>query len=259
MKTSVQNRFCDIISHRSIRHNCMIYSNITMEIPSNPGASDPQQLLRRFIVQGFNVLSEVGEMMMVPYEHRLEPIDEQLVQLIAERFKLTQGANGYPTEELVDRWCQQYDIDRNVILSVFAAMNNPRRPPLHPASPQHLLNIVPVMQKVTVDDVKYQITRIEQYADFSLVYVEIYTDDESETANLNVHLMLNIEPKGDWHVQFYRSQGRTNHTSVVYMVSPRLSDDLSSFKFHLVPYPRPHRQSPPERVLDQLVIFDSHI
>jgi hypothetical protein len=136
----------------------------------------------------------MGILIRVPYDHRLEPIDEKLMKLIAERIYLSKGTNGYPTKEQFDRWCEKYNVDRNVISSVFAAMDNPRRPPRHPASPQNLLDIIPVMQKISVDGVTYQVTRVEQYADFSLVYVEIYTSDESETSELNVQLMLNVEP-----------------------------------------------------------------
>ena len=79
-------------------------------------------------------------LMMVPYDHRLEPIDEQLAKLIAERMRQSKGTNGYPSKEQFDRWCLEYGIDRNIIASVFAAMNNPQRPPRYcrtPTPPQH--------------------------------------------------------------------------------------------------------------------------
>ncbi len=85
--------------------------------------------------------------MIVPYDLRLEPIDEQLAKLLAERMRLSKGTNGYPTKEQFDRWCRDYGIDRNILASVFATMTNPRRPPRHPAAPQYLVNIIPVMQK----------------------------------------------------------------------------------------------------------------
>ncbi|MFX4301256.1 hypothetical protein ACOJUR_03095 [Alicyclobacillus tolerans] len=195
-------------------------------------------------------------MMRVPYDHRLEPIDEQLAKLIAERLRISQGTNGYPTKEQFDRWCEEYHVDRHVIASVFAAMNNPRRPPRLPVSPQNLVSIVPVMKKVNVNRVNYQLTRMEQYADFSLVYVEIYTDEDAETAELNIQLILDVEPNEGRHIQFHRSQGHTNQRSLVYMVSPKLPDDLNTFLFRLVPNPIPHHPRPPEKVLDQSVTFD---
>ncbi|UOF90037.1 hypothetical protein LSG31_19560 [Fodinisporobacter ferrooxydans] len=195
-------------------------------------------------------------MMRVPYDHRLEPIDEKLVKLIAERLHISKGTNGYPTKEQFDRWCEEYSIDRNVISSVFAAMNNPRRPPRHPASPQNLLDIIPVMKKISVDGFTYHMTHMEQYADFSLVYVEIYTSEESESLELNVQLLLSVEPTEGRQIQFHRSQGHTNQTSLAYMVSPRLPDDLAPYKFQLVPYAVPHYPRPPERILDQTVVLD---
>ncbi|PWI57499.1 chorismate mutase [Sulfoacidibacillus thermotolerans] len=195
-------------------------------------------------------------MMRVPYDHHLEPIDEQLAKLIAERLRISQGTNGYPTKEQFDRWCEEYHVDRHVIASVFAAMNNPRRPPRLPVSPQNLVGIVPVMKKVQSEGIAYQITRMEQYADFSLVYVDIYTDDDAETAELNIQLMLNVEPSEGRQIQFHRSQGHTNQSSLVYMVSPKLPDDLKAFSFRLVPNPMPHHPRPPERILDQTVAFD---
>jgi len=195
-------------------------------------------------------------LMKVPYDHRLEPIDEQLAKLIAERLQISQSTNGYPTKEQFDRWCEEYHVDRHVISSVFAAMNNPRRPPRLPVSPQNLLGIVPVMNTVNVDGVTYQITRMEQYTEFSLVYMEIYTDEHAETAELNIQLILNVEPNEGRQVQFHRSQGHTNQSSVVYMVSPKLPDDLNTFSFSLIPNPMPHHPRSPERILDKTVLFD---
>ncbi|WP_067623227.1 chorismate mutase [Alicyclobacillus acidiphilus] len=195
-------------------------------------------------------------MMRVPYDHRLKPIDEQLAKLIAERLRISQGTNGYPTKEQFDRWCEEYHVDRHIIASVFAAMNNPRRPPRLPVSPQNLSGIVPVMKKVQSDGITYQITRMEQYTDFSLVYAEIYTDEDAETAELNIQLILDVEPNDGRQIQFHRSLGHTNQSSLVYMVSPRLPDDLKTFSFRLVPNPIPHHPRPPEKILDQTVVFD---
>jgi hypothetical protein len=113
-----------------------------------------------------------------------------------------------------------------------------------------------VMQKATHGEVTYQVTRMEQYAEFSLVYVEIYMSAESETFELNVQLMLNVDPIEDRNIQLYRSQGHTNQTSLAYMISPRLPDDLELFKFQLIPYALPHHPRPPERILNRLVDFD---
>ncbi len=144
----------------------------------------------------------------------------------------------------------------NTIASVFAAMDNPRRPPRFPVSPQNLVGIIPVMVKVSVEGVTYQVTRIEHYADFSLVYVEIYTDDNAGTAELNIQLMLDVEPNEGRQIQFHRSQGHTNQSSMVYMVSPKLPDDPNTFSFRLIPNLMPHHSRPPERILDQAVVFD---
>lgn len=194
--------------------------------------------------------------MRVPYDHRLEPIDEQLAKLLAERMRLSKGINGYPTNEQFDRWCHEYGIDRNIIASVFSAMINPRRPPRHPAAPQHLLTVIPVMQKTVTDDITYQITRLEQYSDFSLAYVDIFTHEDAETAVLDVQLMLQVEPAADRQIQIHRSQGQANQAALVYIVSPRLSNDVGSYKFALVPHAFPRHPRPIEVVLDQPIVFD---
>lgn len=200
---------------------------------------------------------EMSIVMMVPYDRRLEPIDEQLAKLIGERYHLSNGRNGYPTKEQIDRWSQEYVIDRNIIVSVFASMNDFRRAQQHPAAPQHLLNIIAVMQKVTMDDITYQITRMEQYSDFSLIYVDIFTRDDAQTADLNIQLRLHVEPAEERHIQVHRAQSQVNQVSLVYMVSPRLSDDVGSYKFALIPHPVPRYPRPIEVVLDQQVVFDS--
>lgn len=199
---------------------------------------------------------EMSILMIVPYDHRLEPIDEQLVKLIAERMRVGKGANGQPTKAQFDRWAEEHGIDPYLIAPVFAAMSNPRRPPRLPSSPENLLDVIPVMQKVTVDWVTYHVTRMEQYADFSLVYVEIYTSDEADASELNVQLMLNVEPGEGRQIQFHRSQGQTNQTSVAYTIHPRLPADVASFKFQLVPHVMPHHPRPPELILDKPVLFD---
>ena len=194
--------------------------------------------------------------MMVPYDHRLEPIDEQLAKLIAERMRQSKGTNGYPSKEQFDRWCLEYGIDRNIIASVFAAMNNPQRPPRHPAAPHYLLNIIPVMQKTVTEDITYQITRMEQYSDFSLVYMDIFTNEESETAALDVQLMLHVEPTEDRQIQLYQSRGQTNQVLFVYIVSPKLPNNVDSYKFAMVPHAFPRHPRPIEMVLDQPIVFD---
>ncbi|MCF8564643.1 chorismate mutase [Alicyclobacillus tolerans] len=194
-------------------------------------------------------------MFMIPYGRRLETIDEQLAKLIAERLEISKGTNGYPTKELLDKWCETFQVDRHIIGQVFAAMNNPRRTPRLPASPQNLRDIIPVMKQVTVDEVTYQITRMEQYVDFSLVYVEVYTSEDADTAELNVQLMLNVEPNEGRQVQFHRSHGQTNQASMVYMVTPQLPYDITNFSFQLVPNPMPRHPRAPEKILDQTVAF----
>lgn len=195
-------------------------------------------------------------MFMIPYDHRLETIDEQLAKLIAERLEISKGTNGYPTKELLDQWCEKFQVDRHIIGQVFASMNNPRRTPRLPASPQNLRDIIPVMKQVTIDGVTYQITRMEQYVDFSLVYVEVYMSEDADTAELNVQLMLNGEPNEGRQVQFHRSHGQTNQASVAYMVTPQLPNDLKIFSFQLVPSSMPRHPRPPERILDQGVVFN---
>jgi len=195
--------------------------------------------------------------MMVPYDRRLEPIDEQLAKLIGERYHLSNGRNGYPTKEQIDRWSQEYVIDRNIIVSVFASMNDFRRAQQHsrrsPTPSQHHRRDA----KVTMDDITYQITRMEQYSDFSLIYVDIFTRDDAQTADLNIQLRLHVEPAEERHIQVHRAQSQVNQVSLVYMVSPRLSDDVGSYKFALIPHPVPRYPRPIEVVLDQQVVFDS--
>ncbi|MDA8206554.1 MAG: hypothetical protein M0Z36_10825 [Thermaerobacter sp.] len=195
-------------------------------------------------------------LMMVPYDDRLEPIDEQLAKLIAERMRQSKGTNGYPTKEQFDRWSHEYGVDRNIIASVFAAMNNPRRPPRHPAAPHHLRDIIPVMQKAVTEGITYQITRMEQYSDFSLVYVDIFTHEDAETTALDVQLMLHVEPAADRQIQIHRSQGQANQASLVYIVSPRLPNDVDSYKFALIPHAFPRHPRPVEVVLDRPIVFE---
>lgn len=194
-------------------------------------------------------------MMRVPYDRRLESTDEQLAQLIAQRIHLSPGLS-YPTPEHFERWAAAYHVDRHILASTFAVMNNPHRPPRLPISPQDLITVIPVMQKVTCEDVPYQITRMEQYADGSVIYVDIFTREESDTADLTVQLLLTVEPAEGRHVELHRAEARANQASMAYLVRPSLSDDVASYQFALAPYVHPHRHSRPvERILDQPVLF----
>lgn len=195
-------------------------------------------------------------MMKVPYDPRLQPIDEQLAKLIAERWKLSRGANALPTRELLDRWCEQYQIDFDVLASVFASMSSRVWPLRLSTSPQHLQSVIPVMKKVTVDGVTYRISRVEQYEESSLVHVDVFTGEDAAMEELDVQLMLELEPFTDRQVQWQGGSSRGNETSVVYLVTPKLPDDLARVKFRLEPHPFPRRRRPPERVLNQPVAFD---
>lgn len=195
-------------------------------------------------------------MMRVPYDERLAPIDEQIAKLIAERMQINKGTNGHPTKEQFERWCEEYKLDRNVILSVFQAMNHSRRPPRFPSDPQHLLNIIPIMRKTIVDKITYQITRMEQYEEFSLVYVEIFTSDVADTMEIRAQLMLDVAPYDEErNVQLHRGQGQINRISNTYLVSPKLPEEVEKMKFQLIPYEFPLHSRPPERILNSPVEF----
>lgn len=194
-------------------------------------------------------------MMRIPYDNRLEPIDEKLVQLIAERRRVGKGTNGMPTAEQVERWSKEYGIDASVLRAVFASMENPQRFPRFPISPQNLQKIIPVMRKVKKDSITYQITRMEQYEECSLMHVDIFADEDFDTVEFDVQLILAVSPDANYEVQMYGGQSTTNQASFKYGVSPKLPDNLEGHHFELVPYAQPSRVRPSQLVLNQEVDF----
>ena len=196
-------------------------------------------------------------MMRMPYDNRLEPIDEKLVQLIAKRNRLSKGTNGMPTLEQYERWSKEYKIDPSLLAPVFAAMHNPRRFPRFPVSPQHLQKIVPIMRKVEKDSITYQITRMEQYEECSLVHVDMFAPEDYDTFEFDVQLTLAVSSDKEYEVQMHHGHSGTNQASYAYTVIPKLRDDLDEYHFQLKPYPQHSRSHPPQRILNQEVDFES--
>lgn len=168
----------------------------------------------------------------------LASTDEQICSLIARRKELSQDNPGFPSDELITSWCEQYGLNKNLMHSIFSTLYHEHHfePMVEPAG---FSKFIPVLKSVEVNRVMYTVTYLKQYSNASVVSVEIELKGTGDSYGGIGHaaVELNISPKYKCRLDGGHSQGNGMQHSFV--VTPPLPNDLNGVEFNLAVKPFP--------------------
>ncbi|MGH1285958.1 hypothetical protein [Bacillus toyonensis] len=174
------------------------------------------------------------------YDERLYSIDEKICALLKERKELSNGNPGFPHDEAIHNWAEQYGLYPDYINSLFSSMMDedgfkPR------IEPNEFKKHVPVFKTYEHNDIMYTVTFIRQYSNASVVYLYSDWDAMNEVFNENKpHSFFQLSIDDTYDCWSEGGGGTDGHMSYHFVVSPALPDNLSGisllFKDRSMPF-----------------------
>lgn len=191
-----------------------------------------------------------------PYDERLVEIDERICQLISERQALGGENPGIPESEKLNEWQAKYGVDRDKLYRVFSAFQvNPLSRPLEPSN---LRTVIPVVKKVKLEHVQFQVSYFLQYENCSVVYVDLEATDRSRQLVPHAQFTLRVL-RGEetvYQTNNRGSKGSGQHAHMEFTVVPALPDDVHDIRFEMVPVKRPVEQEIEYIELTETILFE---
>jgi hypothetical protein len=172
------------------------------------------------------------------YCESLEPIDEQICELLGKRKELSNNNPGFPDLEKIASWCQENGLNEDLIRSIFASLyHEPYFLPI--VEPTEFLKFVSVLKSAKINGIMFAVTYMKQYQNASVVYIEAENDTNETNARLeHTHFELFISP--DYNCRPDGGIGHNNGIQRSFVVTPPLTDDLAGVEFRLTV--KPHRE-----------------
>lgn len=190
----------------------------------------------------------------VPYDPALVLIDERLCQLLAARNKTAGDRPGIPDQDLIEKWAEQYDLAPEWLQLFFLRLEN-RQPAIPFVMPENLRSVVPLMKTAEHGDITYTITHMMQYANASVVHLEIEMKHPYQhLSHIEPQLNLSVVGQETYQVRMSQSSSNGGKSSMQFTVTPPLPDNLEWIGFGLVPCKR-ERPVVKELTLDNPVVF----
>lgn len=170
------------------------------------------------------------------YCDSVAPIDEQICALLAKRKELSENNPGFPPLELISGWCQQYQLNEDIVRSIFGILSRERDcfPMVEPAS---LLKFVSVLKSVEIDGILYTVTHMKQYKNASVVYIE----SEAKNSEPNVpfeHASFELFISKEYLCRPNGGFGQNKGMQHSFVVTPPLPDDVADVEFCLTVKPK---------------------
>lgn len=102
------------------------------------------------------------------YDERLQPIDENICELLKQRKALSEGNPGHPLQALVNEWAEKYGFYPEHLHAVFSTLSAEE---LHKPriKPNGFRCQLPVMRSAEQGDFFYSIVALRQYDNASVV------------------------------------------------------------------------------------------
>jgi hypothetical protein len=171
------------------------------------------------------------------YCESLAPIDRQLCALIAERKQRCNDNPGFPPEESLTAWCEQYGLNKDFIFRIFSSLYHEHHfePMVEPAG---FLKFLPVMKSTAVDQIMYTVTHLKQYENASVVSVEIEAKTGDPCHGIG-HAMLQLDISPEYNCRHNGGYSQGNGMQQSFVVTPSLPDDLNGLEFRLTIKPFP--------------------
>lgn len=191
------------------------------------------------------------------YSVELRSIDDELARWAARRLaKVAAGEGGVPGQDVIDQLSRAHGIPARVLTSLYRLLTPDDHDVARPqVRPEELESVVPLLKRARKDGILYQISRMEQYPNASLIVLDaIALEDAASELVLQVKLV--IEADSVYRVYLQSGFGGPGRASTTYVVTPRLPDDTSAFRLRLVPDHHASLHRLPRRVLDRAVEFE---
>lgn len=181
------------------------------------------------------------------YNKKIEAIDEQICSLIKQRKDQSNNNPGFPTKHLIKAWAKEYNFYENFLNSMFTDfLNEDMYKPV--VEPKQFIKNIPVLRSFERDRVFYSVTFVRQYKNASVVHFNIDREEAYDEMPERNHehtffdLSIKDSKKGNFDCRNEGGGGSGGHESYTFIVSPALSDDITSFKFVFKGYKIPSRK-----------------
>lgn len=165
------------------------------------------------------------------YCESLAPIDEQICALLAKRKEISKDNPGFPHLDSISAWSQQYELNEDMMLSIFGTMYNERRFLLH-VVPTGFLKFVSILKSVEIDGVLYAVTHMKQYSNVSVVYIETEVNTAEPYVRLG-HAGFELFISPEYQCRSNGGYGQSKGMQHSFVVTPPLPDDVTGVEFCL--------------------------
>lgn len=178
------------------------------------------------------------------YDERLFLIDEKICDLLIQRKEVLGKNTIFPPDEVISRLANEYDLQEEYLQSLFItmAMEDSLKPMIVPVE---FKKYVPVLKIYENDGVMYTVTFIRQYANASVLYLDIDWEETKENSEVNYgpdFFELSINDTYDCRSE--GGGGIPGHTSYNYIISPALPDDITGIDLIFKEPGRPFKENP---------------
>lgn len=190
------------------------------------------------------------------YNDGFKEIDEKILKLIMERQSMAKGKRFFPNKEVVEAWSKQFDM-KVPELNLFLHTINWGARPIHPNEKGELKGILPIMKKTVKDEIEYTLTHAMLYEQYSEVHLDIINKGEGSHMT-HIHPQIHLKVIGDkeYFVENHGMHGGGNQTSMQFLVSPPLPEDLKTVELSLIPFVSRYDRRVKELILDQPIDFE---
>lgn len=160
------------------------------------------------------------------YNKRLLSIDGEICKLLNQRKEISKKDLSFPPDEIISSLANEYGFRKEYLESLFTTIEMEDSFKLD-IIPTGFREYLPVLKFHEKEGVMYAVTFIRQYANASIVYLDMDWDEKKDVLEANDNpdfLELSIDD-----TYFCRPEGgggTAGHMSYHYIVSPALPDDL---------------------------------
>ncbi|GAF15100.1 hypothetical protein JCM19046_137 [Bacillus sp. JCM 19046] len=161
-----------------------------------------------------------------PYHPQIQDIDEQICALLQKRKQQSAGNPGIPTDVLLEKWADQYQLEEDMLYSIFYASNSEKdfKPVVVPKNYQ---KTIPVHKWHEENGVIYSISTVQQYTNASVMVLQTIWDNNryEETPTYTM-----IDLGSSFQVVKTDGVGSSGTKTERFVITPPLTDDLPAIK-----------------------------
>lgn len=164
------------------------------------------------------------------YNEHFLAIDEKICELLHQRKEISKKSIVFPPDKTLANLADEYGFQKEYLESVFTTieMEDSFKPKV---VPEEFKKYLPVLKSSEKAGVMYTVTFIRQYANASVVYLNMDWDENSDSFEVGESpdfYELFIDDSYNCHSE--GGGGTTGHMSYNYIISPALPDDLTGIE-----------------------------